>query len=139
MRGVILALATALLPAAAVAGPGDDPARFDGAWTATVTCPNASGALGYAFDVPSQVKAGVYHGERLGAGEPGWLTLDGRIETDGKAMLHAKGLVGASPMAVGQRPRGTDYGYDVAAQFDGSHGSGSRVEGRRCDLTFVRK
>jgi len=41
-------------------------------------------------------------------GQPGWLQLDGRILDDGSADLYAKGIVGAAPFAVGQRPAGTE-------------------------------
>ncbi|HEY5106568.1 MAG TPA: hypothetical protein VII73_07330 [Caulobacteraceae bacterium] len=143
MKSQILTLGVALLCGSAGAEPsrgGSDVAsRFDGAWTATVTCTNWAGALGYSFAIPSQVTAGVLHGERMHAGEPGWLVLDGRIEPDGQAKLYAKGLVGASATAVGQQPKGTDYGYHVTAHFNESHGSGARVEGRPCDLDFARQ
>ncbi len=36
-------------------------------------------------------------------------------------------------------PRGTEYGYDVDAHFDGTTGSGTRLEGRLCTLQFVRQ
>jgi len=139
MRSWLLALWVVIVPLAVRAGGADDPARFDGDWTTTVSCPDSDGALGYVFDVPTLVKAGVLHGERMKPGEAGYLVLDGQIGADGHAELIAKGLVGAAPFAVGARPAGTGYGYHVTAQFDGAHGTGSRVEGRRCDLTFVRR
>lgn len=138
MRFQILALIAAALPAAAWADAPGGVARFDGDWVATVSCPNSNGALGYSFEAPTQIKDGVLHGERMHAGEPGWLVLDGRIEPDGQAKLYAKGLVGAAPFAVGQRPKGTDYGYHVIARFEDKRGSGTRVEGRPCDLEFIR-
>jgi hypothetical protein len=143
VRFEIPALAMTLLcfPSWAVAADGgsEGATRFDGAWTATVTCPNHADALGYSFAVPSQVTAGVLHGERMRPGEPGWLVLDGHIEADGQAMLYAKGLVGAAPAAVGHAPRGTDYGYHVQARFSDGHGAGARVEGRPCTLDFERR
>ena len=112
---------------------------FDGAWITTVTCPNGEGALGYSFDVPTQVKNGVLHGERMSPGQPGYLVIDGPIAPDGGAKLYAKGLVGASEVAIGHAPVGTDYGYDVNAHFSGGQGSGTRVEGRPCTLAFERR
>jgi hypothetical protein len=85
------------------------------------------------------VKNGVLHGEKGKQGEPGWLKLDGTIAADGAADLYASGLVGAAPYAVGQRPAGTAYGYHVDARFSDSTGSGHRVEGRPCTLSFKRK
>jgi hypothetical protein len=139
VRLAILASTLSLFPAVARSAPPGAATRFDGAWTATVSCPAAAGAMGYSFEVPTQVKAGVLHGERMAAAEPGHLELDGQIGADGHARLYAKGLVGAAPFAVGQRPRGTDYGYHVEATFEDAKGGGARVEGRRCDLTFVRR
>jgi hypothetical protein len=85
------------------------------------------------------VRRGVLHGERLHAGEPGWLVIDGLIGDDGVARFYAKGLVGAAPFAVGQRPKGTPFGYHVDAHFTHDHGAGKRVEGRPCDLDFLRR
>jgi hypothetical protein len=139
MRIGILGLVAALLPAAAVgqAPAGANP--FDGDWTTTVSCPDSSGALGYSFAVPTQIAGGVLRGERLRTGEVGRFELDGPVQPDGQARLYAKGSVGASQFAVGQRPKGTDYGYHVTARFQGAHGTGQRVEGRHCDLDFVRR
>jgi hypothetical protein len=136
MRIKLLALVLALVPAAASADPVN---RFDGAWIATVSCANASGALGYSFDVPTRIKDGALHGERGQAGEQGWMVLDIQIGPDGQARLTAKGLVGASAAAVGARPKGSEYGYHVDAKFEVAHGTGVRIEGRHCDLAFVRQ
>jgi len=122
---------TASIPAAA--------ARFDGTWQTTLSCQNASGALGYAFRFDSVVKGGVLHGEKGRAGEPGWLALDGPIEIDGSAKLFVDGLVGGAPFAVGQRPAGTRYGYTVEARFTDDRAEGHRVEGRPCSVTWTRE
>jgi hypothetical protein len=114
-------------------------APFDGVWTTILSCTNSNGALGYSFEFPSTVKDSVLHGEKGTKGEPGWLTLDGRIQPDGTARLYVDGLVGAAPFAVGQRPAGTAYGYHVDAKFSGNSGTGQRVEGRPCTLSFERK
>lgn len=122
------------------AGRADEPHRhFDGVWTTILSCTNSNGALGYSFEFPSVVKDDVLHGEKGTQGEPGWLTLDGRIQSDGSADLYANGLVGAAPYAVGQRPAGSAYGYHVEARFSGTAGSGHRVEGRPCTVSFTRK
>lgn len=131
---LIMALAPLFVQAAA---PAANP--FDGAWIATVSCPNTEGAMGYVFDVPITITGGAAHGQRLKPGEPGWLKLDGRVDDDGQAELDARGLVGAAPFAVGHQPRGTEYGYHVEARFEGDSGSGRRIEGRPCALSFVRR
>jgi hypothetical protein len=38
----------------------------------------------------------------------------------------------------GHRPAGTDFGYHVDAKFSGDSGTGKRVEGRPCDVTFAK-
>jgi hypothetical protein len=132
----LLACTAALLGSAA--GAEEAHPSFDGTWTTILSCPNSNGALGYSFEFPSTVKDGVLHGEKGTKGEPGWLTLDGHIESDGAANLYVNGLVGAAPFAVGQRPAGTAYGYHVDAHFAGNAGTGHRVEGRPCSVSFSR-
>ena len=117
----------------------NEAARFDGVWNTTVSCSNTAGALGYSFQFLSTVKDGVLHGEKGAEGKPGWLQLEGSIRPDGTAKIYAKGLVGAQEYAVGQRPAGTLYGYHIVAKFSDKEGSGKRVEGRPCDVTFVKK
>ena len=113
--------------------------RFDGTWDTILTCPNSNGALGFSYHFDSTVKDGTLHGEKGDKGQPGWFQLDGRIPEDGSASLYAQGLVGAAPYAVGQRPKGTQYGFHVAGTFTEKSGTGTRVEGRPCSVTFMKK
>lgn len=113
--------------------------RFDGEWDTILSCPNSSGALGYSFEFPSVIKAGVLHGEKGSKGQPGWLQLDGPLAADGTGSLYASGLVGAAEMAVGHRAPGTQYGYHVDVQFTANSGKGHRVVGRPCTLSFAKK
>ena len=112
--------------------------RFDGVWDTVISCGNTRGALGYSFRFPSTVKNGTLHGEKGTKGEPGWLELDGKILSDGSAKIYADGRVGAREFAVGQRPAGTRYGYHIEANFSDVTGTGNRVEGRPCALTFTK-
>src|SRR5271163_1453949 len=102
------------------AAPADG--RFDGTWETVLSCENAAGALGYSFKFPSIVKDGVLHGDKGTKGKPGWLQLDGKIGNDGAAKIYADGLVGASEAAVGRRPAGTQYGYNIEAKFSEDSG-----------------
>jgi hypothetical protein len=134
-------LASALGLAIVFAGPVTDAradGRFDGAWTTIVSCTNLDDALGYSFEFPSTVRDGVLHGEKGIKSAPGWLQIDGTIHPDGSAQLYADGLVGAPQFAVGARPAGTQYGYHINAKFAGGAGSGNRVEGRPCTVTFSK-
>jgi hypothetical protein len=136
MIGLTICLALMFLASAKGA---DDASRFDGTWDTTVSCSNAAGALGYSFQFASTVKNGALHGEKGTEGKPGWLQLQGNIRPDGTAKIYAKGLVGAQEYAVGHRPAGTEYGYHIVGKFSDREGTGKRVEGRPCDLTFIKK
>jgi len=103
-----------------------------------LSCPNAKGALGYSFEFPATVTDDVLHAEKGTKGEPGWLQIDGVIGADGAANLYAKGLVGAAPFAVGDRPAGTEYAYHIDARFAPAAGQGQRVEGRPCESYQTR-
>jgi hypothetical protein len=113
--------------------------KYDGTWDTVLSCPNSNGALGFSYHFASTVRDGVLHGEKGDQGRPGWFQLDGRIAEDGAASLYAEGLVGAAPFSVGQRPKGTQYGFHVATLFMEKSGTGARVEGRPCSVTFARK
>ncbi len=135
-RRLLLTLCMALVPLSASRAADKGP--FDGTWDTTVSCGNAQGAVGYSYRFSSVVKEGQLHGERGTKGQPGWLQLDGKIQPDGTAKFYANGLVGASEAAVGHRPAGSDFGYHVDAKFSGESGTGKRVEGRPCDVTFAK-
>jgi hypothetical protein len=111
---------------------------FDGTWQTTITCPPAMGALALTLRLDAQVKDGTFHGQRGTEGQPGWLTLDGKIHPNGVAELYADGLVGAAAFAVGGAPRGSPYSYHANGKFSGSSGTGNRVEGRPCTIEFEK-
>jgi hypothetical protein len=111
---------------------------FDGTWQTTITCPPALGALAVTFQFDAEVKGGVYHGHRGTEGQPGWLTLDGKIHPDGVVDLYANGVVGAAAFAAGNAPKGTPYGYHANGRLQGSSGTGHRVEGRPCAIDFEK-
>lgn len=123
----------------AQAGEKTGKSKFDGVWQTTLSCVNSNGALGYSFRFPSTIRNGVLHGEKGTAHEPGWLSIDGGLSSEGVADLYVDGLVGAPAAAVGQRPAGTQYGYHVDARFSATQGEGHRVEGRPCTVMFVRE
>ena len=132
----VLNLATVFICSMGAASPAP---IFDGTWDTTLSCPNSHGALGFSFRFDSIIAAGSLHGEKGVKGQPGWLSLDGPVQSDGNAALYVDGIVGAAPFAVGQRPAGTTYGYHVNAHFGGNQGSGDRVEGRPCAVKFTKK
>jgi hypothetical protein len=117
-----------------------DANHFDGMWQTTVSCAAARDALGYSFRFVSTVKDGVFHGVHGTSGEPGSLQIDGKIGADGIAKLYANGRTGSGEYVPGRNtPRGTEYGYNIDAKFEGATGTGTRIEGRPCILKFEKQ
>jgi hypothetical protein len=136
MRTTTALAATALL--AVTAADASPPSPFDGTWSTVVACSASAGALPYSYEFTSTVSQGVLHGERGVKGAPGWLRIDGRISANGSAALVAHGLVGKEWAATGHLPPGTPYKYRIEGQFSGDSGSGERVSGRTCKISFSR-
>jgi hypothetical protein len=136
-RTVVSALVLFLLSTILLA---TDTQRFDGKWLTTVSCANYRDALGFSYQFVSTVKDGALHGVHGTEGEPGSLVIDGNIPDTGKASLYAKGRTGSKEYVPGRdTPKGTEYGYNIDAQFDGNSGTGTRLEGRPCSLRFAKQ
>jgi hypothetical protein len=112
---------------------------FDGNWLTTILCPGSAGAKGYTYHFQSQVTGGAFHGQYGTPGRAPSLTIEGRINPDGTARLNANGLTGDPDYAVGHVRQGSPVAYHIAAQFEGSRGTGSRLETRSCNISFVRQ
>jgi hypothetical protein len=128
--------------ASAQPSAGNVVGRFEGDWLVTMTCPNnteKSAARGYKRQFPAQVKDGVLHGEIGVADAPGWLRIDGRIDADGSARFDAYGRTGDPDFAVGQPPPSSPYAFHIDARFEGTRGSGRRLEQRICNFAFERR
>lgn len=137
MRRSILPMIILVLASASSA---QNAGSFDGHWLTTVSCANYRDALGYSYQFVSTVKDGALHGLHGTEGQPGSLVIDGTIAPDGKASLYAKGRTGSKEYVPGRdTPRGTEYGYNIEAQFEGASGSGKRVEGRPCSFKFAKQ
>jgi hypothetical protein len=116
--------------------------RYDGAWEVVIDCPSNSestGAKGYSYRFPAVVKDGTLVGTHGAEGAPGSLKVEGTIPPDGKAQLVARGRTAGPEYSVKHIATGTAYSYSINARFDGSRGTGSRLEGRVCSFTFERK
>jgi hypothetical protein len=122
-----------------LAAPAVPTGKFDGTWLTTVSCPSLGSVRGFTYQFSGAVKAGAYHGEKGAAGERGWYKLDGRIDADGNGAMLANGIIGASAFAAGHSPAGNAYAYHVLATFTAAAGNGKRIEGRVCNLTFVKQ
>lgn len=137
VKGLLVAIGLMLLPSIASAA---DTQPFDGMWQTTVSCSAYRDALGYSFRFVSTVENGVFHGVHGTAGESGSLTIDGKIGADGIGKLYANGRTGSKEYVPGRdTPRGTEYGYNIDAKFEGTTGTGTRIEGRPCTLQFEKQ
>jgi hypothetical protein len=137
-EGTFAALARQRLTSVTQQARAPDLGRFNGAWNVTVQCPAHGAASGYTVQLLAQVKDGVLAAQQGAVGQPGTLTLSGKIQPDGKASIDARGMVG-DPKTTGNRlSPGTPYAYRVDALFDGTRGVGNRTELRPCSLTFVK-
>ena len=116
-----------------------DAGRFDGTWDVILACSPQEGALGYTYQFTSSVKDGVFHGQYLTDGIAPCLTLDGKINSDGGAVIRANGLTGNPKYTTHDYKKGTPYSYHIDASFADTRGTGKKIEGRACNLTFIKR
>lgn len=135
------AVATSIVLLAAISSPLV-PARaapFDGTWSVTQECePAPGGARGFKWLYDARVTDGRLVGQYGTKDKPSSLTLTGRIQPDGTAMLMAAGLNGKSDYTLGFGQPGEKFSYPVSARFDGTRGTGVRTQGRTCRFSFVK-
>jgi hypothetical protein len=136
--GTFAALARQRLAGLTARPPALDPARFDGTWNVTIECEPYNAAAGYRLQFPARVKDGVIDAQNGVVGEPSSLTMTGKISADGNGSVAVRGLTGNPNATLNREARGSSYGYRANLRFEGSRGSGNRVEARPCSLTFVR-
>lgn len=138
--GIRFLLITCALAASAVAV---EPSTFDGAWQATMTCPQHDDtddeAKGYTHQLLGQVAGGellLTHGKDQ---EPGWQMLKGNIQQNGDANLRLQGVVSNPKYAIKNAQRGKVYTYRVKAHFENGKGMGERMSSRICMFEFARR
>ena len=116
---------------------------FDGPWSVTLVCPTHKDehgtALAFMYHFMAQVKDGVLHGEYHTKETPPWLSLEGKIKPDGSAEFIATGITGKPAYSLQNVSAGTPFTYQVKAHFEGSQGTGTRVEGRVGNFTFDKR
>jgi hypothetical protein len=134
----ILIAAVMLLPSASMANPGASD-RFDGKWDTTLNCTPFQDAQGFTWHFVSEVKEGRLVGHFGTEGQPASLRIEGQIADDGTGTLHATGKTGGPQYVTGNLERGSNYVYDIRAEFHEGHGKGTRLEGRPCTYEFQRQ
>jgi hypothetical protein len=118
--------------------------RFDGTWTTTMACDASSHMPAYQWTFPSTIANGSFHGQHGAEHGPGYLIIDGPINNDGRARLHAKGTVQAGKAGIVTELKGNKYDYYIEAKFTGTTGTGTRdkgagILGRPCDFHFTKQ
>ncbi len=118
--------------------------RFDGTWTTTMACEASTYMPAYRWTFVSDIKDGNYHGQHGEEGGPGYLIVDGPINADGSARLHAKGTVQKGKAGLVTQMKGNKYDYYIDARFTDTAGTGKRDEGagilgRLCSFEFTRQ
>jgi hypothetical protein len=138
-QGTFAPLARQRLARVSQAAPARDLGRFDGAWNVTVQCPAHGPAAAYTRRLLAQVKDGALAAQLGDVGQPGSLTLSGKIQPDGKASIDARGMVGDPRNTANRLSQGTTFAYRVDAVFEDTRGVGNRADDvRPCSLTFVK-
>jgi hypothetical protein len=135
LRGfaVVAAIAFASASPAAAASPND------GRWAVTLVCPGSpDGTQSFTFEFTADVANGSLHCEHGGAGQPGWLSLDGHIRADGGASLSANGITGHQQFNYAETARGLPYRHPVTARFEAQRGTGQWTKPRVGNFTFVK-
>jgi hypothetical protein len=113
--------------------------RFDGAWSVSIACTPRQGVTGYVIHIDAEVKDGVLHGQHGTDGVAPCLTLEGKINPDGSAMLSAKGLTGDPQITLNNLKKGTPYSYHIESGFSDYRGTGNRIEQRVCNVVFIKQ
>ncbi len=118
--------------------------HFDGAWTTAMACDASSHMPAFQWTFPSTIANGVFHGQHGEEHGPGYLVIDGSINNDGSAKLHAKGTVQAGKAGIVTELKGNKYDYYIEAKFTDTTGTGKRDKGvgllgRPCDFHFTKQ
>ena len=115
-------------------------ASFDGTWSVLQVCETTSeGARGYTWRYDAAVKNGRFLGQYRNKGQVPSMTLEGQIQPDGTANLRASGISGDAEHNVKFAPPQTPISFRVSAKFEGSKGSGLRLDARVCKFTFSKQ
>jgi hypothetical protein len=112
---------------------------FDGIWSVRQVCSEAAdGAKGFTKSYSFSVAEGALEGW---FGAPNTINserLSGEINSDGTAYLQVAGLSGDPGHTFGRPKPGSPYRWPARATFTAQQGTGTRTEGRPCQLTFTR-
>jgi hypothetical protein len=134
----------ALACAPILAGAQAPVTHFDGTWTTNMGCDASEHMPAYKWTFISTITNGAFHGQHGEEGGPGYMVIDGAINADGSAKLHAKGTVQSGKAGLITQMKGNKYDYYVEAKFTDTTGTGKRDEGagllgRPCSFEFIKQ
>jgi hypothetical protein len=118
--------------------------HFDGTWTTNMSCDASEHMPAYTWTFVSTIANNTFHGQHGEQGGPGYMVIDGGINPDGSAKLHAKGTVSKGKGGLITQMKGDKYDYYVDAKLTGASGTGKREEGagllgRPCSFEFTKQ
>jgi hypothetical protein len=133
-----------LLCSPVLAGAQSAAGQFDGTWNTTMACDASEHMPAYKWQFVSTIASGTFHGQHGEEHGPGYMVMDGPINADGSAKLHAKGTVQAGKAGLVTQLKGNKYDYYVEAKFTSTTGTGKRDEGagilgRPCSFEFTKQ
>jgi uncharacterized caspase-like protein len=119
---------------------GPDAHRFDGVWIMSIACDPAPPAVAaWSNKFLSRVKNSEFRIQTGVGGKPGWTDYHGTIEPDGNLEIRTQGLILDSKLNPNHLPAGTPFQWKAFGRFDEAHGHATRIEGRTCDIDFVKQ
>jgi hypothetical protein len=138
---ILVCFLAAFTPMLWAQAPGS---HFDGTWTTTMSCDASNYMPAYEWTFQSTIANGIFHAQHGEEHGPGYLVIDGPINNDGSAKLHAKGTVQAGKAGLVTQLKGNKYDYNIEAKFTDTTGTGTRdkgagILGRPCDFHFAKK
>ena len=141
---LLSAVAAALAQTPAVSNSQRGVGHFDGSWTTKMACDASEHMPAYSWTFVSTISNSAFHGQHGEEGGPGYLVVDGPINTDGSAKLHAKGKVQSGKAGIVTQLKGNKYDYYIEAKFTDTTGAGKRdagagILGRPCTFEFTKE
>ena len=123
-------------PPATAANPGSS--RFDGIWATQVACEASKSAASFVNDITLTVRNGEITGHYSGS-TGSQMAYRGKIEPGGSATIMVSGTSGSPKYNLGNAPTGSPISFQLAVQFSDRAAKGTRISGRPCTVTMVKR
>jgi hypothetical protein len=125
----------------AAAQPAKVEYPFDGRWATTLVCDDTvdrknENIKGFTWRFDMTIDHGKLSGQYGQVEQPGSSTFTGDVQSDGKVMFDARGLIGKSEFTLGKRARGLPFYFQMQGELSGSTGHATRTKDRPCQATL---